>query len=873
MRILDAHVFNFGKLHDIDFKFDVGLNVFLRENGWGKTTLSAFIKSMFYGMEHTSSRDIEKNEKLKYFPWQDGVYGGKLSFSNNGKRYRISRTFSLRKNEDGFELIDLDTNKESSDFSSDLGVELFGVGRETYARSVYVTLDETPAGSSDISAKLNNLVEADDISNFAGAVSALDNAATAIKAKKGSSDELHSIQSKIDNDRFELEDIDARLRENMECQERIAAKKSFVAEIRHRQDAVAQQLSDCAKYERKVRYEQLKSDLSDAEKAKESAMSFFNGEAPTQEMIANMDSLHSMFNAAESNAKTQSVTQSQRSDYEQLTAYFDNGVPTSQQISDCIEADNEYRKFEQSESLLKPTPAEWDELDSLNSKYGNDSISSEIIADHIARFEEVQKKKSDLADRKSRLAQEESDYLMQKQRKFAIVKKIILMAIGAAALVAGIAGFVAGIWALGIAGAVSGIVLLAFGIVSRSENPELSALESLISNGKKEVAGLADEIANVEDQCKSFVAGYGFDSDSVLSSLSSISNEYEIYKRLRAKSDSFGAWLSNQPNPEGLLCKVRLFMSQYCKTDDISAVSAHMQVLNEKLKKIEQLEKLINSDSENGRTLTECKEKLNLILAGYRADKSKSLSQQVGEVHDMLTTLRNCDSRVDEARERLADFEENPDNGASDLENLARPEKNADELHALMRELSSEMNDANKTISDYEKTIDANLSYTDNKQDIEAEIESLEIAKSEKKAEYGILCKTMDFLKKAKENLDANYSAPMKESFGKYVKMLGSDLDLLIDTNLKVSLDCYGKLRDSASFSEGYKDMVNFCSRMALVDALFKDVTPPIILDDPFVNLDGEKLRNALELVKEISRKNQVIYFTCHESREIKQGR
>ena len=113
----------------------------------------------------------------------------------------------------------------------------------------------------------------------------------------------------------------------------------------------------------------------------------------------------------------------------------------------------------------------------------------------------------------------------------------------------------------------------------------------------------------------------------------------------------------------------------------------------------------------------------------------------------------------------------------------------------------------------------------------------------------------------------------MKESFGKYVKMLGSDLDLLIDTNLKVPLDCYGKLRDSASFSEGYKDMVNFCSRMALVDALFKDVAPPIILDDPFVNLDGEKLRNALELVKEISRKNQVIYFTCHESREIKQGR
>ena len=65
MKLIKAHVQNFGKLSNLDIDFSDGLNSFIHENGWGKTTLSVFIKSMFYGMEHKTSKDIEKNEKLK----------------------------------------------------------------------------------------------------------------------------------------------------------------------------------------------------------------------------------------------------------------------------------------------------------------------------------------------------------------------------------------------------------------------------------------------------------------------------------------------------------------------------------------------------------------------------------------------------------------------------------------------------------------------------------------------------------------------------------------------------------------------------------------------------------------------------------------
>ena len=51
---------------------------------------------------------------------------------------------------------------------------------------------------------------------------------------------------------------------------------------------------------------------------------------------------------------------------------------------------------------------------------------------------------------------------------------------------------------------------------------------------------------------------------------------------------------------------------------------------------------------------------------------------------------------------------------------------------------------------------------------------------------------------------------------------------------------------------------------MALVDAMYKDDKPVLILDDPFVNFDSERKRAADTLLKEITKTYQVVYFTCN---------
>ena len=63
MKLISCHIENFGKLSDFDMDFKDGLNTVLEENGWGKTTLAAFIKAMFYGLESTMRGDITTNEK------------------------------------------------------------------------------------------------------------------------------------------------------------------------------------------------------------------------------------------------------------------------------------------------------------------------------------------------------------------------------------------------------------------------------------------------------------------------------------------------------------------------------------------------------------------------------------------------------------------------------------------------------------------------------------------------------------------------------------------------------------------------------------------------------------------------------------------
>ena len=158
MKLLSCHVENFGKLSDFSYIFEEDLNVLLAENGWGKSTLAAFLKIMFYGFDGENRRSEDGNERLRYKPWSGGTYGGSVTFSKGDREYRMHRSFGIRKKEDTFLLFDDATGLPSSDFTENVGEELFGIDRASFTRTVFWSQqDHMTEATAMIQAKIGDL--------------------------------------------------------------------------------------------------------------------------------------------------------------------------------------------------------------------------------------------------------------------------------------------------------------------------------------------------------------------------------------------------------------------------------------------------------------------------------------------------------------------------------------------------------------------------------------------------------------------------------------------------------------------------------------------------------------------------------------------
>lgn len=176
MRLLNCQIENFGKLHALSLDFRDGLNVFLRENGFGKSTLAAFIRVMFYGLSGERKAQDSDNERKKYRPWQGGSFGGSLSFAlDDGKCYRITRHFGERKGQDQFMLYDAETNLPSKDYSERIGEELFHIDETSFRRTCFIGQQALETGvTSEINARIGNVSEdPEDMNRYAEVIGQL----------------------------------------------------------------------------------------------------------------------------------------------------------------------------------------------------------------------------------------------------------------------------------------------------------------------------------------------------------------------------------------------------------------------------------------------------------------------------------------------------------------------------------------------------------------------------------------------------------------------------------------------------------------------------------------------------------------------------
>ena len=134
---------------------------------------------------------------------------------------------------------------------------------------------------------------------------------------------------------------------------------------------------------------------------------------------------------------------------------------------------------------------------------------------------------------------------------------------------------------------------------------------------------------------------------------------------------------------------------------------------------------------------------------------------------------------------------------------------------------------------------------------------------------YDLVVKTGELLAEARDRFNSRYTQPVAKAFDGYCAMISENIpqDMMIDPDMGILYRSDGLYRNSETLSSGLSDIVSVCLRAALADVMYPGEKPVLILDDPFVNLDDVNRDGAVRLMRVISKKYQVIYFTCSENR------
>jgi DNA repair protein SbcC/Rad50 len=200
MRITVIYIENFGKISKTKFEFHPNQNLIYGKNEQGKSTMMAFIRAMLYGLPGSTIKDLLRNDRKKYSPWNKGPYGGYLEMESEGLFYRIERNFGEVPRKDTLKVMNLSTNssQEIPD-REEPGRYFLKMSGESFDNSIYIgqlgsVFDHMNSTDNEIIQKLQNLATTgNETQSFHQINARLQTASEKIKAKRGKNGELDRL--------------------------------------------------------------------------------------------------------------------------------------------------------------------------------------------------------------------------------------------------------------------------------------------------------------------------------------------------------------------------------------------------------------------------------------------------------------------------------------------------------------------------------------------------------------------------------------------------------------------------------------------------------------------------------------------------------
>ena len=863
MKLISLYIENFGCLHRYDLKFGEGLTVIREDNGFGKTTLAEFIWAMFYGFPR-AAKTLDRNKRKKYLPWGGGKCGGHLTFEHDGAVYRVERTFGATPRGDSFALIDLTTNRKSNRFTEEIGVELFQLDADSFERSTYMPqVHETgPLTTDSIRAKLGNLVEdTNDINNFDKAVKALREKRSGFIPYRGSGGSVAEARAQVSRYQEELDRMEGKRdalescrKEIQNLEERLEGGRRELEEVRERISRASQAAAD-----RTLRrqYNDLQTQLANAREAVGDGTRFASG-VPSAESFDRAEEACRQYLTLTAQQQSAGLPGADREQLQKLESFFAAGIPEEEKL-DALSARHREALRLRTVAESQELPArEKRELEELERYFGNGIPDDMTIAQAAAQLEQA-----------NRLRQE-NQRLAAAQPHSPAGKNPAAMII---CLILGALGLAAGIWLLSVRNVVPGAAALVIGLgalaagvylgIRRMISRELSAAADA---QRLRMDAAAREAARLEEQVRFFTERYST-MDPLSGALQAIRDRRAAYLMLLDRQA--GLSRSRGRTEEELeRCIHALQRELTVYGYDIRDAEQALMDLRMKRSRLMELRAKQTAALER-----ECKlqQQTNMLSRQLTAFLSPYYDT-VDSFHSQLTRLRReCDEYIRE-KERLEELKAQISVFRAEHPVLPDAVENADdpeELKRLEKELSDEITLWTRQSLE-RKQLAAQL-----REDIDCiprirdALEYWQMKKDGDAEKSAALDRTLEYLQQAKDNLTGSYLGTIQKRFAAYLSRLtGEERDkILVTGDLEVRLERQGAARELAFFSAGQSDLVMLCMRFALVDALFADVKPFVILDDPFVNLDDERTAQALALRKDLAKDRQILYLVCNSSR------
>lgn len=192
------------------------------------------------------------------------------------------------------------------------------------------------------------------------------------------------------------------------------------------------------------------------------------------------------------------------------------------------------------------------------------------------------------------------------------------------------------------------------------------------------------------------------------------------------------------------------------------------------------------------------------------------------------------------------------------------PTLTATEVSVRLQQVQNELSLQNKALA----MAQGEINTLGDRAALQARLGKLEEELARRKEEYEAILAAMDVLKEANTRLQERMSPALNKRAGELFHLLtGGEYDQVSLTREFEALAAKQNdvtPRRLLTLSRGTADQLYLAVRLAVCDLVLPGEDPaPLILDDALVYFDDKRLALALDLLRELGQKRQILLFTC----------